>query len=213
MYKALALTALAGSVAANSWSWNWNTAIMNSDNNYNYYQLSLTAEFDTGYQTLYNRQYSSNAYQAAMPQSSQSYELNIFSWFKFTFWHQAFESYYATYDYKLDLIDFTPYGQAVEWSRFDSWRNGGNKFNAYTQGYRYANFLNMWTNVKENAKTCKWSVFDIQDSNYQPTCSYNDNKVYEYQDSVWQYNLPTEQSIMQDILGYHQWFEGHTTNS
>ena len=92
MYKALALTALAGSVAAAPWTKVLINpfAITNSDASYTYYSAAAILNFDTGYQTQYNRE---NPIRAMYPDNSQQYAFNIFSWVKMTFTHEAFQSY------------------------------------------------------------------------------------------------------------------------
>lgn len=114
MYKALALTALASTAAA---AWNQEivpyTQIKNSEGTFSYYNLKLSASFDTGYQTAYNKANPGSMYQSAMADSQQGYSLNIFSWVRLTFWHEAFEAYQANYDFTLDLLDFTPVGESV----------------------------------------------------------------------------------------------------
>ena len=102
-----------------------------------------------------------------MPDSSQTYALNIFSWFKLNFQHQAFEAYKADYDFTMKVLDFTPYAQTVSWSRFDNENKPFNKFTYVVQGYRDLQVGAFSTRVRENAKTCKWSVFDALQE-YEP---------------------------------------------
>ena len=159
MYKALALTALAG-VASASKMWAYDVlpvaSLAINDGNFNFLQMGLQVSFDTGYTTLYNNK-------MADPQGGQAYSLNIFSWTRATFYYQAFETYKANYDFTMKFLDFTPYGQVVTWTRPDNNNAPIGKFTVGFQGYRDLQIGDFSTRVRENAKTCKWSVFDLQD--------------------------------------------------
>ena len=88
-------------------------------------------------------------------------------------------SYTATYDWNLSVLDFTPYGQTVTWSRFDK----GDAFSVNTSAFHNLNVLSATTRVRENAKTCMWSAFTS--TSMTPMCSYNPDRVTDYMDPVW----------------------------
>ena len=216
MYKALTLTALAGVAVAKPWEYHvFDAVLKNEETGYRYYELSLDVAFDTGYKTQYNPP---NMIQE-MPQyaqSSQGYALNIFSNMRVIFNHQAFESYKATYDFFMKLLDFTPYGQVVATTRFDH----GQKFNYVLYGYRYLDVANWQTRVKENAKTCHWSVFDASET-FVPACDYDEDKQTDYWDAVWQYDtgkklnakmLADGSNSLNEIIGEHKYYMQYSTN-
>jgi hypothetical protein len=174
MYKTLTLAALLGAAAASM----TNTGnIIAPFNIGTYYSGSLTYTFDAGYGTQYNP----SGPMAPGPDNSQTYAFNIFSYIRLTYTHEAFQAYTSTYDWTLNLLDFTPYGQTVTWSRFDH----GDGFHSTVSAFRNLNVLNFNTRVREVAKTCMWSLFTSTTSITNPTCAYNQDKVTDYMDPVW----------------------------
>ena len=176
MYKTLTLAALAG--AAVSTMTNTGDIIAPftlAMGGTTYYSGELSYTFDAGYTTQYNPAGPA----APSPDSSQSYAFNIFTYIRLTYTHEIMTDYTSTYDFQLNVLDFTPYGQTVSWSRFDN----GAGFHSMVTGFRNLNILNFQTRVRENAKTCMWSPFTS--TSMTPTCAYNQDKVTDYQDPVW----------------------------
>ena len=172
MYKTLSLAAIVGAAAAQY----TNTIIPTFTIGNSWYTGSLTFTADAGYTTLYNPQ----GPMAPPADHSETYAFNIFSYLRMTYYHEAFQSYKSTYDFQLNLLNFTPYGQTVSWSRFDS----GAGFSASMSGFRDLQLGNFQTRVRENAKTCMWSALNNGGS-LNPTCAYNDDKMTDYMDPVW----------------------------
>lgn len=178
MYKTLAAAALVGAASAaqnvfTPMTFTW----ANSDNSMVYYTGTVSMTYDAGYTTLYNQG-------NMMPDSSETYQLNLFAFANLEYQHEAFQAYTGIYDFKLNLLDITPYGQQVQWTRFDN----GQGFTVSGAGFRNIQFGTVQTRVRENAKTCMWSAF----SGTMPTapmCSYNQDKWTDYIDPVWGFNL------------------------
>lgn len=178
MFKTLALAALVGAASATVTTNQWTlfTASFPAGASSPYYSCGMKLAFDAGYGTQYNPKMGPMTPQ---PDNSETYAFNIFSWVKVSFNHEIMSSYMANYDFKLDVLDFTPYGQTVTWSRFDA----GNGFSASTSAFHDIEILNFNTRVIENAKTCMWSAFNNVD--WQPTCAYNADRQTDYMDPVW----------------------------
>lgn len=110
MYKTLAVAALAAVASAQQtiftvpFSW--------SGNGMTYYYGNIAMTVDAGYNTLYNR-HNQN------PSQSETYEFNIYSYADLQYHHEVMQTYMSTYDWKLSILDFTPYGQNVTWNRVD----------------------------------------------------------------------------------------------
>jgi hypothetical protein len=208
MYKTLTLAAVAATAAATMT--NSGTIVPQTSltmNGFTYYSFAIGWSMDTGYGTQYNP----SGPLAPTPDMSQSYALNVFSWLRLTFQHEIASSYMAIYDFTANLLDFTPYGQTVAWSRFDR----GDGFAVTVSGFRTLNIANFNTRVRENAKTCLWSAFTS--TSMMPDCSqYNQDKWTDYQDPVWQFNtgawvanqLDTmdDNTMFEDVYGPHQWY-------
>ena len=200
MYKTLAAAALVGTAAAMTpttlFSWNF----QNSDNTMSYYSGSMTYNYDAGYKTVYNGQP-----QAGGLDRSETYAFNIFAWADLTFNHEAFQAYKASYDFRFDLIDFTPYGQTVQWNRMDN----GQGFGMTTYGFRDFQVGQLKTRVTENAKTCSWSAFSAT-SPASPKCDYNEDRKTEYFDPVWKVDannyITSSVSGLSNYLGYWSWY-------
>lgn len=219
MYKTLAVAALVGSAASytildsNTYAWNW------MNNGFSYYKCSVGLTADAGYRTLYqpsqprsgtNMNNGNMAANQPMQGNSQTYAFNIFSYLRLTFNHEVAENYKTTYDFQLDVLDFTPYGQTVTWKRFDK----GDGWEAQLHAYRSLDVANAWTRVREEAKTCWWSAFSMTMPT-APVCGYNADKVNDYMDPVWGYNAGTYfrdqmaangNTMMTDISGFHAWY-------
>lgn len=210
MFKTVALAAAVGTAAAAGNSITLVAPFTVDDGQGNpLYSASLTFNYNAGYTTQYNPQYGSATPE---PSNSQTYAANIFANIGMNFWHEAFGSYQGTYDFILDIINFTPYGQTVTWSRFD----GGNGWDFDTHGYRDLNILNLKTRVVENAKTCGWSAVNNGGS-MSPVCAYNPDKQTDYIDPVWKFNggqkIADTIGNMADIYGYHTYYSTVTTGN
>jgi hypothetical protein len=208
MYKTLTLAALAASAAATMTnSGNIIAPMTIAMNGFTYYTFSLGWMIDAGYGTQYNPA----GPMAPSPDSSETYAMNIFSYLRLTYTHEVASSYNAIYDFTLNLLDFTPYGQTVGWSRFDN----GQGFHTTVSGFRNLNILNFQTRVRENAKTCMWSAFTS--TSMTPVCSYNQDKWTDYQDPVWQFNTGAyvatmvdtvdDNTMLEDIVGPHMYYQ------
>ena len=185
MYKTLALTAVAGTVAADFANLAnpmgaqmslFNVDIKDSNGNV-MYNAQSNIVVNAGYQTLYN-------YMNQNPANSESYSFNIFAGAMLTFQHEAFQSYMGTYDFAFQLLNFTPYTQVISWNRIDN----GQSFGVQGAGLRDLQVGNFMTRVRENAKTCKWSVL-TNGGDMSPVCAYDGDKVTDYIDPVWKYNV------------------------
>lgn len=125
---------------------------------------------------------------APSPDVSETYALNFNAWTMLTFWHEIATNYQATYDYKLNLVDFTPYGQSVTWTRVDN----GAAFSVNTVAFHDLKVATIMTRVRENAKTCSWSAYNMATGaqTMTPVCAYNTNSEYatDYQDPVWKFD-------------------------
>lgn len=114
------------------------------------------------------------------------------------FRHELMEAYTATYDFTFQPVTFTPYGQTFEWSRFDN----GDGFSMAPHAFWELQIGNFFTKVKENAKTCQTTASTIHyTGSASPVCSYNDDKVTEYYDPVWKYNVGSQLLKLQDSMG------------
>ena len=206
MYKTLALTAVAGTVSAgfnNMGAPNGMTLpifafTINDSNGNNMYNAMSSLNVNAGYQTLYN-------YQNPQQADSESYSFNIFANAILTFQHEAMTSYMGTYDFTMQLLNFTPYTQVVSWSRFDA----GNGFSVNGAGMRDLEVGNFFTRVREVAKTCKWSAL-TNGGNMNPVCAYDQDKITDYVDPVWQFNagamLLNSMSMQTPWYGPNSWY-------
>jgi hypothetical protein len=147
---------------------------------FSYYNFIGTFSANAGVTTEYNPK--ALGANAPAPDSSEVYALRVFAYVEFTFQHEIMRDYFGQYDFHLDLLDITPYGQILKWSRFDR----GDAFALTAQGYRNVDVLNFNTRVRENAVVCNWSAFTSTD--LTPTCDYNWDKETDYQDPVWQFD-------------------------
>jgi hypothetical protein len=210
MYKALTFAAGVATVAAQGSITLISPFTINDGNGKPLYSASLGLKYNAGYTTQYNPQYGANTPDAS---NSETYALNLFANAALTFWHEAFGSYYGQYDFIMDALDFTPYGQTVTWSRFDN----GNGWKFDTWGYYNLNFGNWKTRVRENAKTCSWSALNNGGS-FSPVCAYNDDKVTDYIDPVWKFNtgayiVQQTDSFLDNIYGAHNYYTTVTTGN
>lgn len=89
MYKAITFAAAVATASASTITLVAPFSI-NDGNGNPLYQASLSANYNVGYQTQYNPQYGSTAYDGG---NTQTYALNIFAKAGLNFWHQAFGSY------------------------------------------------------------------------------------------------------------------------
>ena len=89
----------------------------------------------------------------------------------------------ASYEFHLDILNFTPYGQTISLNRLDK----GDPWAVHLEAYRSLDIGNFMTMVTENAKTCEWSALSGL-SPAQPMCGYDMMKKTMYMDPVLQYN-------------------------
>lgn len=208
MYKTLALAAVVGTAAAQITPIQLFTFDIKDSNNKVMYHGDAVLNANVGYTTLYNAP-SANP-NGPSPDNTESYSFNINAGGMLTYNHEAFQSYKSTYDFVLQVLNFTPYGQTVGWNRFDN----GAAMGGRVTGYRDLQVGNFFTRVRENAKTCSWSVFNNGGS-MNPVCAYNDDKQTDYMDPVWKFNLGqfinTQMNDQLDmVLGPHAYYDAMT---
>lgn len=194
MFKALSFAALIATTQAawDSYSKSFNLVIGGKT----YYTATVGYNVKVGYTTQYNAPTSPAA---ASPSTTESYGFNIFAKVIPFFEHEAMTSYKGRYDFVMNLLDVTPYGQNVEWTRFDN----GEAFATTVSGYRYVGVADLMTVVTENAKTCSWNALaSPAQSPAAPVCAYDSNTETKYVDPVWKFNAG-EQIFTGDLA---QWY-------
>lgn len=197
MYKLLAVSAaLLGSVSAWSYQVLPSTSFKSADGSFTF----LTCQASTTFKAGYASQYNPSGQTPYAPSNSQVYDINLYAGINFVFEYEIFQTYKAKYTFNLAGLDFTPYGQVIEWNRFDA----GHGFGFFARGYRYINLLKFTTKVVENVKTASWQ-YDQGTLPYQPTWDYNDNLLTEYTDPYWKFSL-ADWVDPNAILGFNTYY-------
>ena len=183
MYKTLALAALAGAVSA-QWTQTIIPTVDIAMNGFSYYKFDLTLTADAGYQTMYNPKNVGPSW--SLPKgNSETYTFNIFATTTLTYKHEIAQNYKAIYDFNFDLLDVTPYGQTIHWTRPES----GSALQVMGNGFREVQVANLHTIVSELATTCSWSAYNHGvNGNFAPVCGYNEKVWTKYSDPYWQFN-------------------------
>lgn len=119
---------------------------------------------------------------------------------------EFFQFYSHKINVKLNVFDFTPYGQTIWWSK--PYGNNGQAGIGY-RGWREMTGLEIKTEWIENAKVCESSFYDaIRDSEIKNNCFYDPENLSKAEDDTLSFaplaNLIGEQ------YGFFEWWSWST---